>query len=169
MGLLIKELPALAAARYRVISSSPEQDAWQHMKQWGESVGLFNKPYRCFGFDRPGPDQISKIRRTSEATLLDLNEYGYEVFVAFDATISPKVEANLRGVRLETMEPGRFAVLGIGAGCAETDIGRGWQQLMALISETDYKPTGRWLEEHLDFDMGSQHEPARLDLYLEIE
>jgi len=80
-----------------------------------------------------------------------------------------KTEAGGRGVDIKTFKGGRFAVMSIGSGCEETDIGRGWATLTELVKQQSLKTTGRWFEEHLEFDMGAEEEPPRLDLYVEIE
>jgi DNA gyrase inhibitor GyrI len=163
MGLTIKHLEAIPVARYRVISAAPEADAWSHLSKWAEQGGLFEKPYRCFGYNRPNPFEVKGHE------MLDEGEYGYEVLLSFDASLQPRYPSDGRGVREGLLKGGRYAVLGIGVNCEEQDIERGWVRMTELLKASDYKTTGYWFEEHLEFNPEAGQLPSRMDLYVQLE
>lgn len=169
MGILIKELPDFKVAYYRVISKAPERDAWSHMKVWAAETGLFERPYRIFGFNNPGPEEM-KMVKDGKGNLYPATEgnpeYGYEFMISLDRDYAPEEEG--RGVDIKTFKGGRFAVLSIGVGCEENDISRGWGKFAQLLKEGNYQTTGRWYEEHLDFDQSPGNSNWRMDLYVEI-
>lgn len=166
MGIIIKELPTRKVAYYRVISHCPEEDAWSHLKKWGDRSGIFNKPYRIFGFNNPSPEEMALIKNKKGEEILvhaDNSEYGYEFQITVDDSVSPEE----RGVGIKEVPGGKFAVMSIGVGCEDTDIGKGWAKFSHMLKEGGWVMTGRWYEEHLDFDENCDH--FRMDLYVEIE
>ncbi|MBB6481705.1 AraC family transcriptional regulator [Spirochaeta isovalerica] len=170
MGILIKELHDRSVAYYRVISKSPERDAWNHIKRWSEETGLFDKPYRIFGYNNPSPEEMTnkKDREGNEyPATIGHPEYGYEFMITVDSDYPSEEDG--RGVDFKTMKGGRFAVMSIGVGCEENDIAKGWGKFNALLKEGGYKAGGRWYEEHLDFDISPENPNWRMDLYVEIE
>lgn len=169
MGLLIKNLPTMEVAFYRVISKAPETDAWTHLYKWAEKNKIFASPYRIFGYNNPSPDQMKTIKDSNGEEILvhaDNSEYGYEFMVATNLTIVP--EKSGRGVDKKTVPGGMFAVLSIGVGCEEIDIGKGWARMMHLLKDGKYETTGRWFEEHLDFNPDLNTD-FKMDLYVEIK
>lgn len=170
MRILIKNLTEQKVAYYRVISRAPEDDAWQHIKSWAESCGIFDKPYRVFGFNNPNPENMEQLKDDKGQIFFantDNSEYGYEFQITVDDDVF--AENNGRGVDIKTIPGGRFAVMSIGVGCEERDIEKGWACFGELLKKGEYKPTGRWFEEHLDFNPHEENENFRMDLYVEIE
>lgn len=73
----IVNLEPMRIACVRVISRSPENDAWQKLRAWAGPKGLLKnvKEYPVFGFNNPPPSP-------------DQQEYGYEFWIC----IGPDVE-----------------------------------------------------------------------------
>ena len=169
MGIVIKELPEMKVAFYRVISRAPEDDCWNHIKSWAETNGVFKQPYRIFGFNNPSPQDMQKLtdKKGNEFFInAEHREYGYEFLIQTDVDLP--AENSGRGVNFKTIKSGKFAVMSIGVGCEEHDIEKGWGKFSRLIEEGGYKPTGRWFEEHLEYDLTGQNKNFRMDLYIEI-
>ncbi len=168
MGIIIKELPPMEVAFYRVISKAPENDCWNHIKKWSEGSKVFDNPYRIFGFNNPGPDEVNIITDKRGKDIIvhsDNSEYGYEFQITLnDRTILGDGE---QSVGFKTIPGGKFAVMSIGVGCDQHDIGKGWAAILKVIKEKDFKPTGRWFEEHLEYN--GDEDNFRMDLYIEIE
>lgn len=157
LGIIIKELPPMQAISCQ--SSGPGAEGKTHDRIWtwargngiGDLYGEGNiKPYRLFGHnlpDLPGAYKLSLV-------VPDL---------------SPDSFKPADGLKLETFDGGRFAVLGV-----EGDIGKGWQfihegwqSLAAAVKAAGHmeKEAGRCFEEKLE-PCTAGH--LRLDLYLEI-
>ncbi|MFW9919440.1 MAG: GyrI-like domain-containing protein [Candidatus Thorarchaeota archaeon] len=79
----------------RVISRSPENDAWQKMREWAEPLGLLNKPRKhpVYGFNNPNPEPGS-------------SEYGYEFWMVVDREYEL-----LEGMEYKEFKGGNFAVI----------------------------------------------------------
>lgn len=170
MGIIIKELPDMKVAYYRVISKTPENDAWNHLKKWAEGNKIFNKAYRIFGFNNPSPEEMKKItdKKGNEYFIhIDNSEYGYEFVITVDDNALP--ENNGKGVDIKTIPGGKYAIMSIGVGCEEHDIEKGWGKFSKLLKENNYKTTGRCFEEHLEFNPLGKNDNFRMDLYVEIE
>jgi DNA-binding HxlR family transcriptional regulator/DNA gyrase inhibitor GyrI len=90
----VVELPPMRVAYVRVISKSPENDAWSKMAAWAEPLGLLadleNHP--VYGFNNPNPSPDSK-------------EYGYEFWIRIGPDIEPEGE-----IRVKEFKGGLFAV-----------------------------------------------------------
>jgi DNA gyrase inhibitor GyrI len=154
MDIVIRELPEMRVASYRSISASPETEAWSVLSRWARERGLFDGPFRIFGFNDPNPKP-------------GVPEYGYR----FRITVADDVEGG-DGVEIETVPGGRFAVGHIEVNAVE-DIGAGWKEFGAALreqglvsDEPDHCP--RWYEEHLDYDPDHPGLPFGMDLYVEL-
>ena len=169
MGIIIKELPGMRAACYRVIWRAPEDDCWAHIKAWAEKNGVFESNYRIFGFNNPNPGEMKKLLdKNGQAYFVADNnpEYGYEFFITVNEDVLPETG---RGVEIKTVKGGRFAVMSIGVGCELHDIEKGWGKFNRLLKDGGYQTTGRWFEEHLEFAAVPDPDHFRMDLYVEIE
>jgi DNA gyrase inhibitor GyrI len=73
MQVDIIRLPPMRVASVRVISETPERDAWEKIRAWAESKGLLSDPDATpvFGFNNPPPTE-------------DRKEYGYEFWIRVD-------------------------------------------------------------------------------------
>lgn len=169
MGVIIKEIPEMKVAYYRVISKTPEADAWNHIKQWAQESAVFDSEYRIFGFNNPDPSEMKKmVDKNGDSFQISSgqDEYGYEFWLTVDDSVKP--ECNGKGVDIKTVPAGKFAVMSVGVGCEEYDIEKGWAKFCKLLEEGNYKMKERWFEEHLEFGLG-ENKNFRLDLYVEIE
>lgn len=112
----ILSLPACDMITYRVISASPEKDAWEKMMKWLSSKDHLDRRFlRYFGFDNPGPSEGK-------------TEYGYEVWVTKpDGLVieDPFVEKKFQG--------GFYAV----TVCTLDNIGERWMQLCHWVKNNN--------------------------------
>jgi DNA gyrase inhibitor GyrI/DNA-binding transcriptional ArsR family regulator len=90
----IVELPPMRVAYVRVISRTPENDAWAKMRTWAEAKGFFKdlENHPVFGFNNPDPSPGSK-------------EYGYEFWIR----VGPDAEAE-GDIKIKEFEGGLYAV-----------------------------------------------------------
>ncbi len=65
MEIVIKELVTMKVAYDRVISRTPEEDCWNHIKEWGKKNNIFNVTCRIFGFNNPSPEDVNIVRDKS--------------------------------------------------------------------------------------------------------
>jgi len=171
MGIAIKEMDSMKVAYYRVISKAPEYDVWHHIYNWGNKAGILKNSYRIFGFNNPSPDDMQKLKDAQGNEYfanISHSEYGYEGMVTVGNDDIARENGGC-GVDFKTFKGGRFAVMSIGAGCEIHDIEKGWAKFGSLLKQGDFKTTGRWFEEHLDFDLAKEDQSFRMDLYVEIE
>jgi len=77
-----------------VISTTPENDAWEKMRAWAEPKGLLEdlEKHPIFGFNNPNPSP-------------DRKEYGYEFWIR----VEPDVETG-GDIKIKEFEGGLYAV-----------------------------------------------------------
>ncbi len=90
----IVKLEPMRVASVRVISTTPEHDAWEKMRSWAEPRGLLENIERhpVFGFNSPNPSPGRK-------------EYGYEFWIRVDPDTPPEGD-----VEIKRFEGGLYAV-----------------------------------------------------------
>lgn len=90
----IVELPAMRVASVRVISKSPETDAWTILGKWAGERGLLDDldAHPVFGFNNPDPSPGNP-------------EYGYEFWIR----VGPDVESD-ETVEVKEFEGGLYAM-----------------------------------------------------------
>jgi DNA gyrase inhibitor GyrI len=147
----IVNLKQMRIASVRVISKSPENDAWQKLRTWAEPKGLFEnvEEHPVFGFNNPPPSPSQK-------------EYGYEFWIC----IGPDVEVEGE-IELKDFPGGLYAV----ATCTNlADVGETWMRLWNWVNAD--KCIYKWRKTH---ELEKPHDPVAsqenlvLDLYLPIE
>lgn len=81
LDVRIITLEPMRVASVRVISKSPEQEAWAKMQTWADKFGLLDdlKKHPVFGFNNPDPSP-------------DKEEYGYEFWIKIPPEIQPEGE-----------------------------------------------------------------------------
>ncbi len=91
----IQKLSPSRVASVRVISRTPENDAWQKMRSWAEPLGLLNRPKKhpVYGFNNPNPEPGN-------------SEYGYEFWMVVD-----KEYELAEGMEFKKFKGGRYAVI----------------------------------------------------------
>ena len=90
----IVRLKPMRVASAHVISTTPENDAWEKMREWAEPKGLLEdlEKHPVFGFNNPNPSP-------------DLNEYGYEFWIRVEPDIEPEGD-----ITIKEFEGGLYAV-----------------------------------------------------------
>lgn len=90
----IVRLEPMRVASVRVISETPEKDAWAKMRAWAEPRGLLEdiEKHPVFGFNNPNPSP-------------DRKEYGYEFWIRIGPDIEPEGE-----IKMKEFEGGLYAV-----------------------------------------------------------
>ncbi len=150
----IVRLDPMRVASVRVISESPEVDAWGKLRSWAEPKGLLrdDAQHPIFGFNNPNP--------TAE-----IKEYGYELWIKVGADIESEGE-----IEVKDFPGGLYAV----ATCSLIDDPSGrnvletWKALWNWVKSSKYK----WRRTH---ELEKVHDPMAaekdliLDLYLPIE
>lgn len=135
----VEALPAMRVARYRAVTTSPEEDAAERMGRWRADRGLAG-PYRHFGFDTEVP-----------ATAASSGMRGYEVWT----TVPPTVEGDA-DVDVTDVPGGSYAALTIRRPFDDPFrwIPAGWERLHAWV-ETNARVRHAdrpWLEELVERD-----------------
>lgn len=152
----IEELGPMQVASVRVISTTPENDAWLKMRVWADKHGLLNNLERhpVFGFNNPNPSK-------------DKPEYGYEFWIKLDpdADYGPS-----EGVEFKKFQGGKFAVA---TSKLKEDIDsdgvlRTWKNLVKWAEESEYEIDReiQCLERALQTDVSEDE--LILDLYLPL-
>lgn len=150
----IVKLEPMRVASVRVVSETPEVDAWGKLRNWAEPLGILqdDENHPIFGFNNPNPQPDSK-------------EYGYELWIK----VGPEVESG-GDVEVKDYPGGLFAVTTCkltgdpsGRNILET-----WRALLEWVKTSQY----RWRQVH---ELEKVHDPMAseidiiLDLYLPIE
>lgn len=152
MDVKIVTLEPMHVASARVVSESPEIDAWEKLKNWAEPRGYLNnlKEHPVFGFNNPSPEPEQK-------------EYGYEFWIKVDAEIE-----SARGIEAKAFSGGLYAVLTCKVkGDPWKTIPGAWQQLHEWVSESQYEYSAlQDLEKHLN--PGAPVDEMVLELYYPI-
>ncbi len=160
----IIELPPMKVASVRVISKSPENDAWAKMREWAEPLGFFDdlEQHPVFGFNNPNPSPGKK-------------EYGYEFWIRVEPDFEADASMNKQGISLKNFEGGLYAV----TTCRlleemQSDHFKkhnqlpSWKRLMDwLTSSKDYKKDKR-LGLERQHDPHASIEDLRLDIHMPI-
>jgi len=144
----IVKLSSMRVASVRVISSSPENDAWAKMEPWAIEKGLLDdlKKHPLFGFNNPNPEPGKK-------------EYGYEFWIKVD----DKIDSD-DIIKVKEFIGGLYAV----RSCKLNSIGNSWLLLKKWVENSKYQ-IGRhqWLEKAVN--PGTAEDELILDLYFPIK
>jgi len=90
----IVRLEPMRVASARVISTTPENEAWEKMRSWAEPRGLLEdlQKHPVFGFNNPNPSP-------------DRKEYGYEFWIRVELDVEPEGD-----IKIKEFEGGLYAV-----------------------------------------------------------
>ena len=146
-------LPPMRVASVRVVSRTPERDAWRKLRVWAEGKGLLADPaaHPVFGFNHPAP-------------VRGRGDYGYEFWIRVGPDIQSEGE-----IVVKDFPGGLFAVatcrlLGDPAG----ELGDVWTRLWESTQTGSY----RWRRGH---ELERPHDPLAseddltLDLLLPVQ
>ncbi len=153
LDVRVVRLHPMRVASVRVVSESPEAEAFGKLRAWAEPKGLLadTEHHPVYGFNNPSPTHNAK-------------EYGYEFWIKVDSDTASEGEIAVRD-----FVGGLYAV----TSCKLADDPKGsvmevWQQLLAWVHESPYQ----WRETHeLEGlrDPNAEGQNLVLDLYLPIE
>jgi len=155
----IVRLEPMRVASARVISTTPENEAWEKMRTWAEPKGLLEdlEKHPVFGFNNPNPSS-------------DRREYGYEFWVRVGPDVEPEGD-----IKIIEFEGGLYAVATCKlkeeleseffqkAGYLES-----WKKLVDWVKSSKYK-YGKHQGLEKAHDPNSLEEELVLDLYCPIE
>ncbi len=150
----IEKLEPMRIASVRVVSESPERDAWRKLRAWAAPRGLLADPSRhvVFGFNNPPP--VPGRRR-----------YGYELWIAIERD-TPIGEGE---IEVKDFPGGLYAVATCQlCGDPTRSVRDIWRRLWESVQTGPF----RWRGTH---ELERPHDPAAataemvLDLYLPIE
>jgi DNA gyrase inhibitor GyrI len=147
----IERLEPMRVANVRVVSETPERDAWNKMREWAEPLGLLKdiKKNPVFGFNNPGP---APGRR----------EYGYEFWIRIDPDIEPEGDIQVRDFPGGLYAVTKCSLLG------DPNILETWKLLWEWVLESKYEHS-RTHELEKPLNPLSPEEDLILDLFLPIE
>jgi DNA gyrase inhibitor GyrI len=148
LDVRIERLEPMRVAAVRVISQTPERDAWEIMQAWAQSRGLLDdiQSHPVFGFNNPPPQPDSK-------------EYGYEFWIR----VSPEAKATSQ-IEIKDFPGGLYAV----TTCQGFPNPQLWMSLWQWVKSSEYK----WRKTH---ELEKPHNPLAsendmvFDLYLPVE
>jgi DNA gyrase inhibitor GyrI len=154
LDVRVVKLEPMRVASVRVISESPEVDAWSKLRSWAEPKGFLqdDENHPIFGFNNPNPQP-------------DQKEYGYELWIKVGSDVESEGD-----VEVKDYPGGLFAV----TTCKLTgdpsgrNILESWRALLEWVKASKYK----WRKVH---ELEKVHDPMAsesdiiLDLYLPVE
>jgi DNA gyrase inhibitor GyrI len=154
LDVRIIRLEPMRVASVRVVSETPEVDAWGKLRDWAEPLGILqdDENHPIFGFNNPNPQP-------------DIKEYGYELWIKVGSDVESEGE-----IVVKDYPGGLFAVTT--CKLIEDPSGRNiletWKSLWEWVKASKYK----WRQVH---ELEKVHDPMAsetdiiLDLYLHIE
>lgn len=152
LDVRIVRLEPMRVASVRVISETPENDAWKRMRAWAEPKGLLadHEKNLVFGFNNPDPSP-------------DRKEYGYEFWIRIGLDIKPGGEVDVKDFAGGLYAVTRCKVIED----AYRDIPEAWRRLADWVKSSKYEfGKHQWLEKHI---WEEPHEELVLDLYCPIK
>ena len=155
----IVRLEPMRVASVQVISTTPENDAWEKMRAWAEPKGLLEDLEKnpVFGFNNPNPSP-------------DRREYGYEFWIRVEPDVKPEGD-----VKIKEFEGGLYAV----TTCKlkeelESEFFQkegyleSWKKIVEWVKSSKYRH-GRHQGLEKAHDPNASEEELVLDLYCPIE
>ncbi|MGD8565893.1 MAG: effector binding domain-containing protein [Candidatus Bathyarchaeota archaeon] len=155
----IVKLEPMHVASAQVISTTPENQAWEKMRAWAEPKGLLEdlEKHPVFGFNNPNPSP-------------DRKEYGYEFWIRVEPNMEPEGD-----IKIKKFEGGLYAV----ATCKlkeeiESEFFQkegyleSWKKLVDWVKSSKYKFSKQQCLEKAH-DPNASVEELVLDLYCSIE
>jgi DNA gyrase inhibitor GyrI len=123
MKVNIVKLAPMRVASARVLSETPERDAWEKLRAWAKPKGLLkdSDQHPIFGFNNPSPSK-------------DHKEYGYEFWIG----VGPEIQA-AGDIAIKDFSGGLYAV----TTCKLVDDPAGtiqeqWMKLWHWVQDSQY-------------------------------
>ena len=153
MNVQIVQLAPMRVASVRVLSETPERDAWVKLCAWAKPKGLLEDvdEHPIFGFNNPGPSQ-------------DRKEYGYEFWIG----IGPEIQAE-GDISVKDFPGGLYAA----TTCKLMDDPEGtmpeiWMKLWKWVQASPYQRR-KTHELERPHDMLAPEQDLVVDLFLPIQ
>ncbi len=153
MEVNIVKLAPMRVASVRVLSETPEHDAWEKLRAWAEPKGLLDDSdqHPIFGFNNPNPSK-------------DRKEYGYEFWIG----VGPGIQAE-GDIAIKDFAGGLYAVTTCKLiGDLEGTIQEKWMKLWNWVQASQFQ----WRKTHeleKPHDLSAPEQDLIVDLYLPIE
>lgn len=151
LNVEIVSLEPMTVACARAFGESPENQAWEQLREWAEPKGLLDdlEEHPIFGFNNPSPTP-------------DSNEYGYEFWIRV-----PPGEVAEGDIEVKEFPGGLYAVTSCRL-TGEPNVLETWRLLWKWVQSSEY----RWRETHeLEKLMNplAPEDEIELKLYLPVE
>lgn len=150
---ILKQLEPFRVISYKAYGKTPENDAFEFIKQWAEQLELLNveSQYRIFGFDIPN-------------SLKEDGSHGYEVWI----TVPSDFESRESRIEVKDFEGGLYAVTTTTVGSIEAT----WNRFREWLKLSKYDlGKHQYLEEHLSFEKWKKYfsqNDVKVDLYMPL-
>lgn len=143
---VIRDLPEMTIASFVCKGLHPEKQALEMMAAWAGKHGMFEQPFRIFGFDNPSPTKSNP-------------EYGYEVWITVPEGFACN-DATIKVVPSKT-----YAIIHT----VLSEIQISWRHFVKWLNLGRYEyGGGNCLEEHLT-EMGDwDKKEMEFDLYMPV-
>lgn len=154
LDVRILTLEPMRIASVRVLSKTPENDAWEKMQTWAGKHGLLDsiEKHPVFGFNNPEPSP-------------DKEEYGYEFWIKVGSEIQPEGD-----IKIKEFKGGLYAVTTTRLIVdPELNIIPAWKKLAEWVKKSPKYDYGshQWLEKLLN--PSAVPEDLVLDLYCPVK
>ncbi len=84
LNVRVVRLEPIRVASFRVVSKTPERDAWEKLQAWASKKNILDDPtHPVFGFNNPNPSPGSE-------------EYGYEFWIGVDRDSISESEVEMK-------------------------------------------------------------------------
>ena len=150
----VRRLEPMRVASVRVLSESPERDAWTKLHAWAEAYGFHDNLERfpVFGFNNPNPVPNKK-------------EYGYEFWCCVGEAVETHGDVEVKDVPAGLYACARCKLVGDPSGL---DISDAWLKLWEWVQSSRYKwRVAQELERPLD--PHAEEKDMVFELYLPVE
>ena len=150
----IKKLEPMRVVSIRVISETPERDAWAKLRAWAESHGLHENliKHPVFGFSNPNPAPHTK-------------KYGYEYWCAVGPDFEGQGEVEIKEIAGGLFASTPCKLVGDPTG---RDLAEAWFKLWEWVQSSPYRwRMGQELERLID--PHAAEEDMTLELWLPVE
>ncbi len=153
LDVRIVRLEPMRVAWIRIVSETPEHDAWEKLRPWAEALGLLENPkeHPVFGFNNPNPS-------------LERKEYGYEFWIRVDPGFESRSD-----IGVKDFDGGLYAVATCQLiGDPSGNVPEIWKKLWDWTQASEKYQWRRTHELEHPHDPQAAEQDFLLDLYLPI-
>ncbi len=147
LNVRIEELEPMRVAYVRIVSESPENDAWEKLKSWADAKGYLGdvRKHPVFGFNNPSPSPGRK-------------DYGYECWIRVPRAAEAEGEIEMKDF------PGGLYAVTTHTGFPNPDV---WMNLWKWVQTSSHE----WRKTHeleKPHNPMASHDEIIFDLFLPI-